>query len=101
MDKREQAFLAEMAKKTEQARALGIDGSRTLAALEKQGPARLLARQAARGMVSGEFAALASAGRLELSAEATAVESRYAALFEDDTVNFFLQVLCEQGYFAL
>ena len=101
MDKLEQAFLAEMAQKTQRARELGIDGGRTLTALEKQRPARPLARQAARGAVSGEFAALAEAGRLELSAEATAVESRYAALFDDDTVNFCLQVLCEQGYFVL
>ena len=101
MDKLEQAFVAEMAKKTEQARAAGVDGGRTLAALEKQGPARLLGQQARRGCVSAEFETLAAAGRLDLSLEAAAVQGRYGALFDDDTVNFCLQVLCEKGYFAL
>lgn len=39
-------------------------------------------------------------GRLDLSPEAVASKNDYADLFDDEAVNFFLEVLCEKGYFT-
>ena len=43
--------------------------------------------------------ALAQAGRLDLSAEASAVKGKYGPLFTDDEVNACLALLLEAGYF--
>ena len=59
-----------------------------------------MAEQARRGAVSEAFDRLAAKGRLDLSPEAVASQNDYADLFDDEAVNFFLEVLCEKGYFT-
>lgn len=46
------------------------------------------------------FAALARAGRLELSLEALAAAGKYGPLFTDDEINRCLAALLEAGYNA-
>ncbi len=101
MDKLEQKFLAEVTQKANEAKLVcGWDPARFLAFWEKRGPVRCMMEQARRGAVSEGFDRLAAKGRLDLSPEAVAAKAEYADLFEDETVNFCLEVLCEKGYFT-
>ena len=52
-----------------------------------------------RNRPSDAFDSLAQAGRLDLSAEASAVKGKYGPLFTDDEVNACLALLLEAGYF--
>lgn len=98
----EQKFLQQVTDRAAQAKLVcGWDGARFLAFLEKRGPARVMTEQARRGAVSDGFDLLAAKGRLDLSPEAVATQNAYADLFDDETVNFFLEALCEKGYFTV
>ena len=97
----EQKFLQEVTEKAAEAKLVcGWDAGHFLAFLQKRGPARAMAEQGRRGAVSEGFDRLAAKGRLDLSPEAVAAKNDYADLFDDETVNFFLEVLCEKGYFT-
>ena len=52
-----------------------------------------------RNRPSDAFDSLAQAGRLDLSAEASAVKGKYGPLFTDEEVNACLALLLEAGYF--
>ena len=52
-----------------------------------------------RNRPSDAFDSLAQAGRLDLSAEASAVKGKFGALFTDEEVNACLSLLLEAGYF--
>ncbi|MDY4167794.1 MULTISPECIES: hypothetical protein [Eubacteriales] len=97
----EQKFLQEVTEKAAEAKLVcGWDAAHFLAFLQKRGPVRAMAEQARRGAVSEAFDRLAAKGRLDLSPEAVASKNDYADLFDDEAVNFFLEVLCEKGYFT-
>lgn len=48
---------------------------------------------------SDAFASLEQAGHLELSPEATVIQSRYGPLFTDEEINTCLTLLLSAGYF--
>lgn len=102
MDRLEQQFLEEVTQKAGEAKLVcGWDPAHFLSFLEKRGPVRCVTEQARRGAISEGFDRLAAKGRLDLSMEAVAAQQKYADLFDDETVNFCLQTLCESGYFKI
>ena len=52
-----------------------------------------------KGRVSDGFDKLQKANRLDLTMEATIVESKYNELFTDEEVNSCHELLCEYGYY--
>ena len=102
MNSMEQAFLQEVTQKAGEAKLVcGWQPEDFLARLERTGPQRVMEQAARRGAMSDGFELLRAKGRLDLSPEAVVCSSQYAQLFEDETVNFCLEVLCENGYFQV
>ena len=66
--------------------------------MEQRGGAEALRGLWKRRRLSPWFDALAARGRLELSPEAIAIQSKYGALFTDDEVNECFSALLEAGW---
>lgn len=96
----EQAFTHELLRRLAAAAALGAAQPRLEADVRKFGGPACARRLLDRGRTSDGFAALADAGRLDLSLEALAAEGKYGALFTDDQVNACFAALCAAGYYA-
>ena len=90
----ERKFAAAWVKSRETAMELGVR-MRPVKGEEALAWAR---RSLSGGKVSDGFWDLARMGRLELSLEALAVDSRFTALFTDDQANTALTRLLEAGY---
>ena len=90
----EQKFILAWADARERALELGVR-MRPVGNEEALSSAR---RNLSGGKVSDGFWDLARMGRLELSLEALAVDSRFTALFTDDQANTALSRLLEAGY---
>ena len=90
----EQKFILAWADARERALELGVR-MRPVGNEEALSSAR---RNLSGGKVSDGFWELARMGRLELSLEALAVDSRFTALFTDDQANTALTRLLEAGY---
>lgn len=100
MQELESKMCREMVTKLEQAKLLGCDPSHLIRQLETQGALTVMQQLARRGQTSELFEQLHQLHHLELSPEAVAVQSQYAALFTDAQANYFLSVLCECGYWG-
>ena len=98
---RTDAFDKAWTEKCQKAQALGIPMKRTLDSIEAFGGAETARRCFARRKNSDGFAALAKAGRLDLSLEALVLEPAYGSLFTDEEANFALESLLEAGYYKL
>ena len=90
----EQKFILAWADARERALELGVR-MRPVKGEEALAWAR---RSLSGGKVSDGFWELAQMGRLDLSLEALAVDSRFTALFTDDQANTALNRLLEAGY---
>ena len=90
----EQKFILSWADARERALELGVR-MRPVKGEEALAWAR---RSLSGGKVSDGFWELAQMGRLDLSLEALAVDSRFTALFTDDQANTALNRLLEAGY---
>lgn len=102
MNTLEQEFLQHITNKANEAKLhCGCNPEHFLNMLQKRGAVRCVEEQVRRGGVSEHFDMLAAKARLDLSLEAAVVEKKYAELFDDETVNYCLQLLCEQGYFQV
>ena len=96
----ERAFEQELLQNAEQARLLcGSPVTRFVRRVQAIGGTAAVRELCRRSRPSDAFASLAQAGRLELSAEASAVKGKYGPLFTDDEVNACLALLLESGYF--
>ncbi len=95
-----QQFEAELIEKCTTARLqCGYDPTRLLQMISRLGGVETAKALIRRGNASDGFTALQAAGRLELSMEATVVESKYAALYTDEEADACLALLCECGYY--
>lgn len=98
----ELAFEAELLQNAELARSeYGSPVARFVRSMQQTGGAAAVRQTLARGRASDAFDSLARAGRLDLSAEATAVKGKYGALFSDEEINACLALLLENGYFGI
>ena len=77
----------------------GVKCTRLINNIEKYGAVKTVKEIIRKRNVSDSYDGLEKAGRLDLTAEATAAESRFAALFTDDEANYCLGLLCESGYY--
>lgn len=80
------------------AEALGCRMVRMRKQIEEHGAAALIRELARRGRTSDGFDELATQGRLDLTAEAVAVQSRFGELFSDAEVNACFATLLAAGY---
>ena len=76
----------------------GVEDVRFVKEMEQRGGAEALRGLWKRRRLSPWFDALAARGRLELSPEAIAIQSKYGALFTDDEVNVCFSALLEAGW---
>lgn len=98
----EQEFLAQVTKNANEAKLVcGWNPEHFLNILQKRGAVRCVQEQVRRGGVSEGFESLAQKGRLDLSLEAAVTSAKFADLFDDEAVNYCLELLCEQGYFKI
>lgn len=95
------AFDKAWQEKCQRAQELGIPMKRTLDSIGSFGGVETARRVFARRRNSDGFAALAKAGRLDLSLEALVLEPAYGGLFTDEEANFALESLLEAGYYKL
>jgi len=92
-----QKALLEKCRKAEE--KCGVKCTRLINNIEKYGAVKTVKEIIRKRNVSDSYDGLERAGRLDLTAEAAAAESRFAALFTDDEVNYCFSVLCESGYY--
>lgn len=93
-------FDQELLQNAEQARILcGSPVTRFVRSVQTTGGVSAVRELCRRNRPSDAFDSLAQAGRLDLSAEASAVKGKYGPLFTDDEVNACLALLLEAGYF--
>ena len=93
-------FDQELLQNAEQARILcGSPVTRFVRSVQTTGGVAAVRELCRRNRPSDAFDSLARAGRLDLSAEASAVKGKYGPLFTDDEVNACLALLLEAGYF--
>ena len=98
--KLELAFDAELLQNAQQALAqYGSPEMRFIRSIQLVGGTAAMRENLRRNRPSDAFDSLARAGRLDLSAEASAVKGKYGLLFTDEEVNFCLSLLLENGYF--
>lgn len=96
----ENVFEKELIKKCEIAeKECGCTQKRLLLTIKKFGGVRTVQEILRKGRVSEGFDKLQKANRLDLTMEATIVESKYSELFTDDEVNSCHELLCEYGYY--
>ena len=96
----EEKLVQRLRQQAQSAAALGIpEPKRLFQAAERFGAAEALSGLFSRGRLSDCFDALADAGHLELSPEATVIQARYGPLFTDEEINTCLTLLLEAGYF--
>ena len=92
-------FDQELLQNAEQARILcGSPVTRFVRSVQTTGGVSAVRELCRRNRPSDAFDSLAQAGRLDLSAEASAVKGKYGPLFTDDEVNACLALLLEAGY---
>ncbi len=94
----EEAFQAALLKQCGEAEALGCRMTRLRGQIEQHGALATVRNLLRRRQVSDGFDRLAQLGRLDLSVEALAVQSRFGALFSDDEVNACFASLLDAGY---
>lgn len=91
-------FDQELLQNAEQARILcGSPVTRFVRSVQTTGGVSAVRELCRRNRPSDAFDSLAQAGRLDLSAEASAVKGKYGPLFTDDEVNACLALLLEAG----
>ena len=101
MTKQEEQFQKEILANCEMARqTCGTNPARFLMQVESYGALKAVQELIRRRRVSDGFDRLQTAGRLDLSVEASVIRKEYAALFSDEEVNYCLDVLLECGYFG-
>lgn len=101
MTQSEQEFTTDLRKNMDAAqRECAVEQKRLAADAHQYGGVGCAKELIRRGRLSDGFAALAQAGRLDLSLEALVVTAKYGALFTDDEVNTCFNVLCDAGYYV-
>ena len=95
-------FDQELLQNAEQARILcGSPVTRFVRSVQTTGGVSAVRELCRRNRPSDAFDSLAQAGRLDLSAEASAVKGKYGPLFPDAEGNPCLTLLLESGYFKI
>ena len=95
-------FDQELLQNAEQARILcGSPVTRFVRSVQTTGGVSAVRELCRRNRPSDAFDSLAQAGRLDLSAEASAVKGKYGPLFTDEEVNACLALLLEAGFLAI
>lgn len=90
----------ELLQNAQQARILcGSPVTRFVRSVQTAGGVAAVWESCRRNRPSDAFDSLVQAGRLDLSAEASAVKGKYGPLFTDEEVNTCLTLLLESGYF--
>ena len=90
----------ELLQNAQQARILcGSPVTRFVRRVQTTGGVAAVRESCRRNRPSDAFDSLVQAGRLDLSAEASAVKGKYGPLFTDEEVNTCLTLLLESGYF--
>lgn len=90
----------ELLQNAQQARILcGSPVTRFVRSVQTAGGVAAVRESCRRNRPSDAFDSLVRAGRLDLSAEASAVKGKYGPLFTDEEVNTCLTLLLESGYF--
>ena len=90
----------ELLQNAQQARILcGSPVTRFVRSVQTAGGVAAVRESCRRNRPSDAFDSLVQAGRLDLSAEASAVKGKYGPLFTDEEVNTCLTLLLESGYF--
>ena len=93
-------FDQELLQNAEQARTLcGSPVTRFVRNVQSAGGVAAVRECCRRNRPSDAFDSLAQAGRLDLSAEASAVKGKFGTLFTDEEVNACLALLLEGRYF--
>ena len=101
MTELETKFDVQLRRACAQAEALtGVAQTRLVRSADAHGAVQAVREQLRRRRVSDAFDALAQQGRLELSVEALAAQSRFGTLFSDDEVNFCFDLLCQAGFYG-
>lgn len=77
----------------------GYNPTRFLQTVAKFGGVKTAKEIMRKGKVSDGFDKLQEAGRIELTMEATVIDSKYGEFFTDDEVNSCYELLCEHGYY--
>lgn len=98
MEKKKQFEQEAIARANQWQAACGINGKKTAQQLQSYGGVEVIKRQIKQGRVCEAFDALAQKSMLDLSLEALVVDRRFDDLFEDEEVNFCLNLLLEAGY---
>ena len=89
----------ELLQNAQQARILCSPVTRFVRSVQTAGGVAAVRESCRRNRPSDAFDSLVQAGRLDLSAEASAVKGKYGPLFTDEEVNTCLTLLLESGYF--
>ncbi len=96
----EKQFEEELLQKYEEAEEkCGYKATRFIQNISKFGGVKTVKEILRKGRLSDGFEKLQEAGLLALTMEATAIEQKYATLFDDEEVNACYELLCEYGYY--
>ena len=77
-----------------------INCEQFIQSVQKYGGVDAVKASMSRNRASNNFDQLHKAGRVDLTPEATATKGVYQSLFDDDEMNFCIELLCECGYYG-
>lgn len=96
----EKKFDEDLIKKCEIAqKEYGYNPTKFLQTVAKFGGVKTAKEIIRKGRISDGFDKLQQANRIDLTMEATIIDTKYGELFTDDEVNSCYDLLCEYGYY--